>query len=41
MYNTASVTNPQVSIRAIEVARKQPDGTWLYVIDDPGTLGPA
>ena len=41
MYNTASMTNPQVSIRAIEVARKQPDGTWLYVIDDPGTLGPA
>lgn len=21
--------------RSIEVARKQPDGTWLYVIDDP------
>jgi ketosteroid isomerase-like protein len=27
--------------RAIEVARRQADGTWLYVIDDPFTLGSA
>jgi uncharacterized protein (TIGR02246 family) len=37
-----SMTTPApVSGRAVEVARRQPDGTWLYVIDDPFTLGPA
>jgi ketosteroid isomerase-like protein len=27
-----------LSGRAIEVARRQPDGTWLYVVDDPNTF---
>jgi ketosteroid isomerase-like protein len=37
-----SMTTPApMSGRAVEVARRQPDGTWLYVIDDPFTLGPA
>jgi uncharacterized protein (TIGR02246 family) len=37
-----SMTTPTaMSGRAVEVARRQPDGTWLYVIDDPFTLGPA
>ncbi len=39
MYNTWSMSNSQLSGRAIEVARRQPDGTWLYVVDDPNTLG--
>jgi ketosteroid isomerase-like protein len=30
-----------MSGRAVEVARRQPDDSWLYVIDDPFTLGPA
>ncbi len=35
-----SMTKPApMSGRAVEVARRQPDGTWLYVIDDPFTLG--
>ena len=38
MYNTWSMSSPQLSGRAIEVARRQPDGTWLYVVDDPNTL---
>jgi hypothetical protein len=25
----------QLSGKAIEVCRRQPDGTWLFVIDDP------
>jgi ketosteroid isomerase-like protein len=24
----------------VEVARRQPDGTWLWVIDQPNVLGP-
>ena len=36
-----SMTKPApMSGRAVEVARRQPDGAWLYVIDDPFTLGP-
>jgi len=27
----------QVTGTSHEVVRRQPDGTWLYVIDDPGT----
>jgi ketosteroid isomerase-like protein len=35
-----SMTTPSpMGGRAVEVARRQPDGTWLYVIDDPFTLG--
>ena len=28
-----------MSVYAIEVARRQPDGTWRWVIGDPFTLG--
>jgi uncharacterized protein (TIGR02246 family) len=28
-----------VPFHSIEVVRKQPDGTWLFVIDDPGGDG--
>ena len=42
VYTQWSMTTPaQMSGRAVEVSRRQPDGTWLLVIDDPFTLGPA
>ena len=42
VYNQWNMTTPaQMSGRAVEVSRRQPDGTWLLVIDDPFTLGPA
>ncbi|MBI1886040.1 MAG: nuclear transport factor 2 family protein [Chloroflexi bacterium] len=28
-----------LSGRAVEVARRQPDGTWRFLIDDPFTVG--
>ncbi|MDH3207353.1 MAG: DUF4440 domain-containing protein [Gemmatimonadota bacterium] len=34
----ASVTRP---FHSVEVVRKQPDGTWLFVIDDPSGEGMA
>lgn len=40
-YSRWSMASPQaMSGRAVEVARRQPDGTWLYLIDDAFTLGP-
>ena len=39
-YHQWTMTTPmQMSGRSVEVARRQPDGTWLLVIDDPFTLG--
>jgi uncharacterized protein (TIGR02246 family) len=42
LYNdwTGSITAPDgeetaISGKAIEVVRKQPDGTWLFAVDDP------
>jgi ketosteroid isomerase-like protein len=29
----------QMSVYAIEVARRQPDGTWRWLIGDPFTIG--
>ena len=29
----------QMSVYAIEVARRQPDGTWCWLIGDPFTVG--
>ncbi len=29
----------QLSVYAIEVARRQPDGTWRWLIGDPFTVG--
>jgi hypothetical protein len=28
-----------MSVYAIEVARRQPDGTWRWLIGDPFTIG--
>ena len=40
VYHDWSMTNPaQMSGHGVEVARRQSDGTWLYVIDDPFALG--
>ncbi len=37
MYSRWSQTTPsQMSGRAVEVARRQQDGNWLFVIDDAG-----
>ncbi len=37
MYSRWSQTMPsQMSGRAVEVARRQQDGNWLFVIDDAG-----
>ena len=33
LHNTWSMSNPDMSGRALEVAHRQPDGTWLYIID--------
>ena len=33
LHNTWSRSNPNLSGRALEVAHRQPDGTWLYIID--------
>lgn len=40
MHSEWAATSPAaMSGRSIEVARRQADGTWRYVIDDPFTLG--
>ncbi len=40
MHSEWAMTTPAaMSGRSIEIARRQPDGTWRYVIDDPFTLG--
>jgi uncharacterized protein (TIGR02246 family) len=37
MYSRWSMTTPsQMSGQSVEVARRQQDGNWLFVIDDPG-----
>lgn len=37
MWNVSS--SPPMSVYAIEVARRQPDGTWRWLIGDPFTVG--
>ncbi|RJQ68984.1 MAG: DUF4440 domain-containing protein [Desulfobacteraceae bacterium] len=32
-------TSRQMNVYAIEVARRQPDGTWRWLIGDPFTVG--
>lgn len=32
-------SSQQLSVYAIEVARRQPDGTWRWLIGDPFTIG--
>ena len=37
LYNDWTITASGLSLsgKAIEVVRRQPDGTWKFVIDDP------
>jgi uncharacterized protein (TIGR02246 family) len=40
MHTEWKVSRPQpMSVYAIEVARRQPDGTWRWLIGDPFTVG--
>ena len=40
MHTKWKVSSPQpMSVYAIEVARRQPDGTWCWLIGDPFTIG--
>jgi uncharacterized protein (TIGR02246 family) len=40
MHTEWQVSFPQpMSVYAIEVARRQPDGTWRWLIGDPFTVG--
>ncbi len=40
MHSMWTVTSPQtISAYAIEVARRQPDGSWCWLIGDPFTVG--
>jgi uncharacterized protein (TIGR02246 family) len=40
MHIQWTVSSPQsMSVYAIEVARRQPDGTWCWLIGDPFTVG--
>ncbi len=40
MHTQWTVSSPQpFSTYAIEVARRQPDGTWCWLIGDPFTVG--
>jgi ketosteroid isomerase-like protein len=40
MHTEWTVSGPQpTNVYAIEVARRQPDGTWRWLIGDPHTVG--
>jgi ketosteroid isomerase-like protein len=40
MHTDWKVSSPEImSVYAIEVARRQPDGTWRWLIGDPFTVG--
>ena len=40
MHTKWKISSPQpMSVYAIEVARRQPDGTWCWLIGDPFTVG--
>ena len=42
MHTEWRVSGPQpMTVYAIEVARRQPDGTWCWLIGDPYTVGRA
>jgi len=39
-WTMSSPSSPEpMSVYAIEVARRQPDGTWCWLIGDPFTVG--
>ena len=41
VHSQWSTTTPaRTSGRSVEVSRRHPDGTWLFVVDDPFTLDP-
>ena len=40
MHTAWTVSGPQpMKVYAIEIARRQPDGTWCWLIGDPYTVG--
>jgi ketosteroid isomerase-like protein len=40
MHTRWNISGPQqISVYAIEVARRQPDGTWRWLMGDPFTVG--
>jgi uncharacterized protein (TIGR02246 family) len=40
MHTRWTIASPQeLSVYAIEVARRRPDGTWRWLIGDPFTVG--
>ena len=40
MHTKWKISSPQeMSVYAIEIARRQPDGTWRWLIGDPFTIG--
>lgn len=40
MHTEWKISSPQqISVYAIEVAHRQPDGTWRWLIGDPFTIG--
>jgi len=40
MHTEWKVSSPEpMSVYAVEVARRQPDGTWRWLIGDPFTVG--
>jgi ketosteroid isomerase-like protein len=40
MHTDWKVSSPQqLSVYAVEVARRQPDGTWRWLLGDPFTVG--
>ncbi|WP_026735878.1 YybH family protein [Fischerella sp. PCC 9605] len=40
MHTEWKISSPQqMSVYAIEVARRQPDGSWRWLIGDPFTIG--
>jgi ketosteroid isomerase-like protein len=40
MHTDWHISGPEpLSVHAIEVARRQPDGTWRWLIGDPITVG--
>ena len=40
MHTRWKVSGPQpMTVHAIEVARREPDGTWCWLIGDPYTVG--
>ena len=40
MHTRWNVSGPRaMSVHAIEIARRQPDGTWCWLIGDPFTVG--